>query len=274
MNIIIEEKGARVSVYEDPFNKRIRIDDYAGPLTQVMTLIRRQTPGWIEKIIVKSRSGDLPFFIAQGFCCEAFIRGYFDGADMFFAVMYREAGREVSLKWHEEQLILKNIISSQKDVSSEPGPVLMIATQSDAKELAELYAAVFKLYPTPVGEPQHILKTIVEGTLYAYIREEGKIVSAASAEINKSFLNAELTDCASLDRVQGKGHMKKLLSFLEQQLTMQGIRCLYSIARAESPGMNKAFYQLKYTYGGRLINNCYIWSGLEDMNVWYKVYYD
>ncbi|MDH4057298.1 MAG: hypothetical protein OEU76_00970, partial [Cyclobacteriaceae bacterium] len=66
------------------------------------------------------------------------------------------------------------------------------------------------------------------------------------------------------------GHMKKLLFKLENELTKQGINCLYSLARAESYGMNKAFFQLGYTYGGRLINNCYIFSGLEDMNVWYK----
>jgi putative beta-lysine N-acetyltransferase len=110
-----------------------------------------------------------------------------------------------------------------------------------------------------------------DGTVFAYIENGQQIVSAASAEINRKFKNAELTDCATLPQAAGQGHMKKLLSFLEQQLQAEGIGCCYTIARAESVSMNKAFAQLGYTYGGRLVNNCFIYSGIEDMNVWYKV---
>ena len=109
-----------------------------------------------------------------------------------------------------------------------------------------------------------------EGTRYVLIRNEKKIVSAASAEINLHHSNAELTDCATLPEAEGKGHMKKLLSKLEAVLKKKKIDCLYTIARSESYSMNKAFYQLGYTYGGMMTNNCFIYSGLEDMNVWYK----
>ena len=109
-----------------------------------------------------------------------------------------------------------------------------------------------------------------QGTTYVYIEEEGEIVSVASAEVNEIFHNAELTDCATLPVAAGKGYMKKLLYFLEQKLKREGITCCYTIARSESLSMNKAFSQLGYTYGGRLVNNCFIYSGLEDMNVWYK----
>jgi hypothetical protein len=73
-----------------------------------------------------------------------------------------------------------------------------------------------------------------------------------------------------LPQAEGKGHMKKLLLLLEQKLRADGITCCYTIARSESFSMNKAFAQLGYTYGGRLVNNCFIYSGLEDMNIWYK----
>jgi len=125
-------------------------------------------------------------------------------------------------------------------------------------------------YPTPLSEETHIIKTMQEGTVYVYIEMDHQMVSAASAEINAKFKNAELTDCATLPQAEGKGHMKKLLFFLEQKLRADGITCCYTIARAESYSMNKAFAQLGYTYGGRLVNNCLIYSGLEDMNVWYK----
>ncbi|MBA4057659.1 MAG: putative beta-lysine N-acetyltransferase, partial [Marivirga sp.] len=140
----------------------------------------------------------------------------------------------------------------------------------DADELALLYSSTFKVYPTPLGDVTHILKTFDEGTKYVVIREQDKIVSVASAEINRRYSNAELTDCATLPGAQGKGYMKKLLTKLEELLMDDHIRCFYTIARAESYSMNKVFHQLNFTYGGRMTNNCFIYSGLEDMNVWYK----
>ena len=83
-------------------------------------------------------------------------------------------------------------------------------------------------------------------------------------------LRRAVTDCATQKYAQGKGYMKKLLLALEEKLVGDGIKCLYTLARAESVGMNKAFFQLGYAYGGRLVNNCYIYSGIEDMNVWWK----
>jgi len=266
----LKDEAAKISVYADQFNKRMRIDEYHGALPEVLSLIKKEIQGWTEKLIVKAYSRDLSFFLSHGFGCEGFIKNYFSGADMFFVVMYFSSGREQSKKWHEEQSIVSQILNSDKDQSSLKLDNIEIASQSQAEELAKVYGEIFQVYPTPLNTSEHVLKTMEEGTLYVFIREEGEIVSAASAEINRKYGNAELTDCASVERVQGRGHMKKLLFKLENELTKQGINCLYSLARAESYGMNKAFFQLGYTYGGRLINNCYIFSGLEDMNVWYK----
>lgn len=266
----VKNDTAQLSVYADEFNKRIRIDDYNGELPDVLTLIKQEIQDWTEKLIVKSRSNDLPFFISQGFTNEGFIRKYFSGADMYFVTMYFSAGREQSKKWHEEQSIITQILKVDNDGATQNLKDIKIASHDEVDELANLYGEVFQVYPAPLNKPEYVKKTMDEGTLYVYIREEDKIVSAASAELNRKHGNAELTDCASLERVQGKGHMKKLLFKLEQELKTQGILCLYSLARAESYGMNKAFFQLGYTYGGRLINNCFIYSGLEDMNVWYK----
>jgi putative beta-lysine N-acetyltransferase len=121
-----------------------------------------------------------------------------------------------------------------------------------------------------LSDPTYVRKTLEEGTIYVVIREHDKIISAASAEVNRQYFNAELTDCATLPEAQGQGHIKKLLSKLEAVLDHDKIQCLYTIARAESYSMNKVFYQLDYSFGGTLVNNCFIYSGLEDMNVWYK----
>ncbi len=259
-----------VSVYTDTFNKRIRIDDYAGDLQSILAVINEQISPWVEKLIVKSRTEDVPFFMAHGFSCEAFIKGYFSGADMYFVTMYFSAGRERTDKWHEEQSIIQLLVNEKIIPFTPSTDEVKMASIAQTFELARLYKEIFKVYPTPLSEEAHIIKTMQQGTVYVYIESDRQIVSAASAEVNKKFRNAELTDCATLPSAAGKGHMKKLLYYLEQKLVSEGITCCYTIARAESLSMNKAFSQLGYTYGGRLVNNCFIYSGMEDMNVWYK----
>ncbi len=123
---------ATVSVYTDTFNKRIRIDDYAGDLNEILLIINQQIHDWVEKLIVKSRAKDVPFFIAHGFSCEAFIKGYFAGDDMYFVTMYFSAGRERSEKWHEEQSIIQKLVTdiSKSETSSTEG--IKVATFSQA----------------------------------------------------------------------------------------------------------------------------------------------
>lgn len=261
---------ATVTVYTDAFNKRIRIDDYAGDLLEVLAIINNQIAAWVEKLIVKARTADVPFFMAHGFSSEAFIKGYFSGADMYFVTMYFSAGREHTGKWHEEQAIIQTLITDRGKYETPSTGEVKVASMSQANELARLYKEIFNVYPTPLNEEAHIIKTMQQGTVYVYIESDHQIVSAASAEVNEKYHNAELTDCATLPSAAGKGHMKKLLYYLEQKLTRDGITCCYTLARAESFSMNKVFSQLGYTYGGRLVNNCFIYSGIEDMNVWYK----
>ena len=224
----------------------------------------------MDKLIVKSRPKDVPAFNLNGFAQEGMIKNYFMDTNACLVVKYFSNERSQSNRWNEEELIIENILESESNPGATDSSEVSFAALDNAAELAALYAEVFKLYPTPIQETDYIKKTMEEGTLYVYIREEGRIVSAASAEINSKYKNAELTDCATTGQGQGKGHMKKLLTALEAKLESRDIHCFYTIARAESYGMNNAFYQLGYTYGGRLIKNCFIYSGIEDMNVWYK----
>lgn len=270
MNKEIKTEDAFVSVYLDTVSSRIRVDDYGGALASVLNIIEDEAKPWVEKLIVKSRDNDLSFFLSNGFVNEAHVKSYFLGTDMYFVTKYFTSDRQKSLVWNEEELILKSILKvdvphKEIDVSD-----VCIASKDDTVDLANLYKEVFPKYPTPINDPDYVAKTMQGGTVYVFIREQGKIVSAASAEINSIYKNAELTDCASRPEMQGKGHMKKLLSKLEKLLVHQGIRCLYTIARAESVGMNSVFHQLGYHYSGRLKKNLIIYSGFEDMNVWYK----
>lgn len=261
---------ANLTIYTDAFNKRIRIDDYQGDLTEVLEGVYQHIPQWAEKLIIKARTSNVPFFIAHGFACEAFIQGYFAGADMFFMTRYFSTDRERREKWEEEQAILETLLHFKTQAILPSPTEVKMATPADARALADLYRQVFKVYPTPLQDEAYVAKTINDGTRYAFIEKNNQIVSAASAEVNEKYRNAELTDCATLPEAEGQGHIKKLLFFLEQTLKEDAITCCYTIARAESFSMNKAFAQLGYTYGGRLVKNCIIYSGLEDMNVWYK----
>lgn len=270
MTTVLKSGSATISLYTDLFNKRIRIDDYAGPPEEILTLIGNSTPDWVEKMIVKSRDKEVPFFLSNGFGKEASVKGYFSGADMHFLVRYPVSERGQNVKLIAEKEIITNLLSQYPISSETDTKEVELAKEGDAEELAKLYGQVFQVYPTPLNDADYVRQTMQEGTKYVRIRAQNKIVSAASAEINRQYANAELTDCATLPEAQGKGHIKKLLSKLDEILIADNIQCLYTIARAESYGMNKAFYQLGYTYGGMLINNCFIYSGLEDMNVWYK----
>jgi putative beta-lysine N-acetyltransferase len=271
MTSVKKSNTASISLYSDEFNQRLRIDNYSGDLKEVFLMIQKSYKKWVDKIIIKSRKTDVAFFESKGYHQEAFVKGYFNGEDMFFLVKYFTEGRSSNAAQLEEKKIIETILkeplpSTFPDVSN-----VELATEEDADELTELYAQTFKVYPTPIGEPGYVRKTMWDGTIYVLIREQGKIVSAASAEVVYPLSNAELTDCATLPETQGKGHMKKLLFKLEAILKEKNIHCLYTIARSGSHSMNKVFYQLHYTFGGRMINNCFIYSGLEDMNVWYKM---
>jgi RimJ/RimL family protein N-acetyltransferase len=49
-----------------------------------------------------------------------------------------------------------------------------------------------------------------------------------------------------------------------------GIRDLYTLARADEVGMNRALARLGYAYTGRLVNDCRMPNGWESLNVWCK----
>jgi putative beta-lysine N-acetyltransferase len=159
----------------------------------------------------------------------------------------------------------------ERNPGNPSGEKIRRSTRQDAEKLAALYKTVFAVYPTPLGDPAYIQKTMENGTVYVHIEKEGKVLSAASAEVNHTFANAEMTDCATLPAEQGRGYMAALLARLEEILIPDEIQCLYTICRARSFGVNKVFYNLGYEYSGCLVNNCHIYSGLENMNVWYKL---
>ncbi|PLR81036.1 putative beta-lysine N-acetyltransferase [Bacillus canaveralius] len=263
-----------IDAFIDPFNKRVRIDDYLGDFTEVMNEAEQlAVESNAEKLILKSRKEDCKRLLNNCYILEAFIDRYFLGSDAYlFAKFFRDE-RMAADDWLKEDQIMEGLskISLTREPPALPdGYTLKKAGASTAESLASLYRQVFAVYPTPLHEPEYVKKTISEGTVYFALYHEGEIVSAASAEVNHFYKNAEMTDCATLKEHRKHGLMKILLLKLEEELVKDGIFHVFTMARALSFGMNAAFKQLGYSYTGRMLKNCFIYNKLEDMNVWTK----
>lgn len=263
-----------LEICHDPFNKRVRVDDYHGNIRKVLRRTEKLADDWkVEKIIIKGRQEDLLALIESGYTLEASIDDYFLGSPCYFFTKYLSLNRKTNSFYLEGNEIIEQIYQLEKaNLINDPPQqyTLSKATEHDAKQLATLYAQVFQIYPTPLNNEAYIKQTMREGTIYYYYSINGEIVSAASAEVNDFYKNAEITDCATLPEHRKFGLLKSVIAKLEEDLQNKGIFCVYSIARALSFGMNAALYQLHYNYRGRLINNCFIFDKIEDMNVWVK----
>ncbi len=270
----IQESGFSMEVYFDPFNKRIRVDDYLGNLPLLLKKAEELVSEHkAEKLIIKGRREDFFTFYEFGLQPEAVVDHYFHGSHAHFFSKFYTSDRKSNEHWITEDGMIHSIyqLDTAKQKAYPPKEYdLKKADISCAEVLSTLYRQVFQIYPTPLFDPEYIKKTIRDGTIYYVYFYQGKIVSAASAEINSFYKNAELTDCATLTEHRKYGLMKFILQELEAELKREGIFCAYSIARSLSFGMNAVLYQLGYTYRGRLMNNCYIFDKLENMNMWVK----
>ena len=263
-----------LELFLDHANLRLRIDDYQGNIKKAIAraLVIAQEHGF-TKVILKARQEDLSAILAHGFMLEGKLNRYFNGNDAYCMALYFTNERRTSDYWMKEDKILKEIIEIPRLIEKPQIPEnysLRFAAVEDAHELANLYRTIFETYPTPMNDEHYIKKVIEEGTIFSVIQYEGSIVSAASAEVNDIYHNAELTDCATIPHHRKHGFMKVLISALEQELNRRNIYCAYSLARGLSVGMNAVFHQLEYEYGGRLTKNCNIWDKYEDMNIWVK----
>lgn len=263
-----------MEIYVDPYNKRLRIDDYRGNVQKMMeTAEELALTLQLDKLIVIGRKEDFTLFLENGFLCEAVVERFFRGSDACYFTKYFNEERMQNRQWMKEDSVLKNVGALTRNPVTITVPKeynLIKINKADAENLAKFYKEVFYVYPVPLHEPYYIRKTIERGTIYYAYLLNGEIVSAASAEINEIYFNAELTDCATLSEHRTFGLMKKLLLKLEEELAKQEIFCLYSIARAQSFGMNAVLHQLGFRYRGRLLNNCFIYNELENMNMWVK----
>ena len=142
--------------------------------------------------------------------------------------------------------------------------------EKDIREMCRLYAAVFPRYPFPIQDADFIRETMAGKTRFFGIRAHGHLIALASAELNRRAAATEMTDFAVHPEYRGNRLGLHLLAALEEDARQRGIITAYTIARLNSIGMNLVFHRNGYTFGGTLINNTRIATGIESMNVWYK----
>nr|WP_112883072.1 putative beta-lysine N-acetyltransferase [Paenibacillus montanisoli] len=274
----IQEPEFTLHVCKDYFNKRLRVDDYLGNVQAIcLRLAEMMESHPFTKLFVKARDEHWRAFAARGFMLEGIYNGYFDGRDAYCMAKYNELERRTSDHWIEEDRILEQVLALAPRRERDPLPegfTLRQGTTSDAADLAALYGLIFQTYPIPMNEEAYVAHVMEEGTVFYVVEHEGKLISAASAEINGVYRNAEMTDCVTLPAYRGYGLMRQLLHALEEELLRRNIRTAYSLSRALSFGMNAVLAQLGYEYQGRLTKNCDIYDKFEDMNLWCKTLQD
>lgn len=271
LTLVLEKSFILLAV--DPTNQRMRLNRYQGDIQEILSYLEdvAQKQG-LTKSICLVKEADIESFMAYGYVIEAISKWYFQGIHAYVLCKYFSVKRhDMSFEQEENDILLligKQVLEPRKPLKE--GFVARRATVEDAPALSEVYTQCFEVYPTPLKEISYIEKCIQGDTIFQVVTFEGKVVSAASAEMNSREKNAELTDCATLPEFRKYGLIRYLLYLLEEEMRTMGYVSIYSIARALSFGMNKALYQEDFQYTGRLCMNCYIFDKLEDMNLWVK----
>lgn len=272
--VIRTDKGSVLQ--HGKFNDRIYLmklsgNDIPGIIDILNELARQNRYG---KIIARVPLWALPLFKADGYITEAYLPGYIRGEeDIHYVSKFLNSDR---LMYLETDMLIKlsNILHRNKGEKQDrklPDYDINKISEEDAPQVADLFKEVFTTYPFPIHDPEFILGSMRANTMYFGIRDrKDNYIAISSAEIEPDYLAAEMTDFAVLKSQRGKKLSIILLKEMEKQMRDMNIRTLYTIARLNSPPMNKTFLRMGYKYTGTLIKNTNIAGRIESMNILYK----
>ena len=259
-----------------PSSDRVYLMKLASP--DVPRIIRfmeqlASTNGY-SKLFAKVPGQAEGWFRAQGFKVEARVPGMFNGSqDGCFMAKYPKRERSVisSPKLVQKVLDTAREQSVHSGRSLPKGWKINVMKSGDTQAMASLYCRVFETYPFPIHDPEYLRSTMDSHVRYFGIRDDaGSLTALASAEMDCSAGNVEMTDFATLEEARRKGLAGILLAHMEKEMAKIGISAAYTIARAHATGMNIVFARQGYSFAGTLPNNTQIKGDLESMNVWYK----
>lgn len=270
----IEKIGLSV-IQHGKFNNRIYLlkyneDGNSDLLVRMDELACKNEYG---KIIAKVPASAQTFFLMNGYSQEAYIPSFFEGQeDVSFMVKYFDDARLIID--NQSLSVFAKLLSMPVNSKEEMPPArfdFSIADRKHIDEMAELYRQVFKTYPFPITDAAYLKETMDDGkVIYFGVWDRGKLVGLSSAEMDIKNRNAEMTDFAVLPEYQGHKLAFFLLKKMEHEMKLKHFKTLYTIARLESPGMNRTFINCGYKFSGLLKNNTNISGQIESMNVYYK----
>jgi beta-lysine N6-acetyltransferase len=271
----IEKLGHSV-IQHGPLNSRVYLMKLAGQdlpeiIFKIDVLAKRE--GY-TKIFAKVPLQVKPLFDEAGYVQEAAIPGFYHGeSDAVFLCRYLDPQRQKDAakeKIEEILTLAKDKAETEPKAAADDGIEIRQAREDDAEILAAVYKTVFESYPFPIHEPDYLRQTMRTHVRYFCAVEDGKVIAASSAEMDREAENVEMTDFAALPACRGRGVAVQLLRYMEKSMQAEGMKTFYTIARALSAGMNVTFARCGYRFGGTLTNNTNICGQIESMNVWYK----
>lgn len=226
----------------------------------------------LTKLIVYAPFGEEDLWRAEGLDCEGIIRGYFrDGGDAGMWTLYRDLARAHNPDGpgHDEVV---EIAQGKQPVQPElpAGYTAEVAGEAAAEEIAAIMFDTFSDYPSPISAELVRESIAAKTSLFGIVKApDGSPVAVASGEIDHERRNAEMTDCATVPRAQGRGLMAALTDLLMRETARRfAVSDFYTLTRAGEPAVNCVFARLGFTYTGRLVNNCRMPDGWESVNIW------
>ena len=268
-------KIGKDKIFVDYINSRVKIIDFCNISVQnIKRLIHFASKQHMGKIICNCDIENLDNFIKAGFHLEGKIDGYFKGKDAFCMSYFISKDRTLYNEHSKEDLILKQSLN-KKDTfiynSDNSNYHIRNASESDIGGMIKLFSRTFSTYPSEIFSEDYLKNTLNKKVLYKVaVDNNNRIIGVASADLDRENLNAEITDCATHPHYRNKGILSNIIYFLELELKNMEFITLYSLSRAIHPGINFVLSKHGYTFRGKLINNCNICGGFENMNIWVK----
>jgi len=276
MSDTIEYIGSGSVIQHGKLNDRVYLmklkrEDLTAVMERLEELTREEH---YSKLFCKVPGGLAYRFLEEGFIREGQIPRFYDGdEDALFLSRFNDPAR-LANKPEEELARFRQLLSEplkQSDQSKRWRDYsLRELEQSDAEQIAKIYAQVFESYPFPIHDPAYIVKMMTEDVQYFGVFRGDELAALSSAEIDFDTHSAEMTDFATDSAHTGHSLSCLLLQCMEEAMQRQGIKTLFTIARLASIPMNKTFLRFGYHYSGTFINNTQISGRIESMNLYYK----
>ncbi|WP_052158861.1 putative beta-lysine N-acetyltransferase [Halobacillus sp. BBL2006] len=259
----------------EPISRRIKVYELPEDMSEdrMRELKTAASEMDCDKLIFYVKSGSEEEAVVQDLNCyyEAEIKGFFRGEDAKIYANYLDPSRNhadtENVISHVEEMDFTDKMKREK---LHDNYTIIWGQEKHAEEMAAFYKGVFSKYPTPIHDPDYIVKMMRDHVHFSLIYSGDELVSACSADIFSEYEAAEFTDCATSPAHRGKGLLSYQYPLLENKMKELGIQTMFSYTRAISMGMNIVAAQQGFTYGGCMVRNSMIGTGLEDMNIWYK----